>query len=252
MLKNIRELIGCRVHAKDGNIGKVSEFYFDADGWRIRYLLVDAYNLPTKGHMLIPLNAFMEPDWDNKMFCLNIDKGKANEDPKLDANNPVIIDYGRDLTAYCGWPVYPYTAGEISPPVVSDKAMQAALVEEGIADHQILGVNEIYGYSVFADDGEIGKIEDIIVDDVEWHMIYFVIGMGPWPTNERIRVSPDMVESIIPENSRMNINILKKNIKPNATYDVFYEEVPQRVGPDTTKEPVGAGVRHKLRTAKKP
>jgi sporulation protein YlmC with PRC-barrel domain len=40
MLRNIKDLIGFRIAAKDGEIGKVKDFYFDDETWTIRYLIV--------------------------------------------------------------------------------------------------------------------------------------------------------------------------------------------------------------------
>ena len=40
MLRNINDLLGFRIAAKDGDIGTVKDFYFDDETWTIRYLIV--------------------------------------------------------------------------------------------------------------------------------------------------------------------------------------------------------------------
>jgi hypothetical protein len=40
MLRNIKDLIGFRIAAKDGDIGRVKNFYFDDETWTIRYPIV--------------------------------------------------------------------------------------------------------------------------------------------------------------------------------------------------------------------
>jgi uncharacterized protein YrrD len=41
MLKNSGILKGFAIHATDGELGAVSDLYFDDDSWTIRYLTVD-------------------------------------------------------------------------------------------------------------------------------------------------------------------------------------------------------------------
>ena len=41
MLRNATQLEGFVVHATDGELGTVDQFYFDDETWAIRYLTVD-------------------------------------------------------------------------------------------------------------------------------------------------------------------------------------------------------------------
>ncbi|MGF6992592.1 uncharacterized protein YrrD [Paraburkholderia sp. GAS32] len=44
MLRSIRDLRGSTVHASDGDIGSVSQVYFDDESWGVRYLVVETGN----------------------------------------------------------------------------------------------------------------------------------------------------------------------------------------------------------------
>ena len=41
MLRSALRLRGYRVGAKDGEVGKVRDLFFDDNGWGVRYLVVD-------------------------------------------------------------------------------------------------------------------------------------------------------------------------------------------------------------------
>lgn len=41
MLRNIKNLSGYKIQAKDGNIGEVYDFFFDDEAWAVRYLIAD-------------------------------------------------------------------------------------------------------------------------------------------------------------------------------------------------------------------
>ena len=41
MLRKAKDLDGYKLDARDGEIGKVKEFYFDDQSWTVRYLIAD-------------------------------------------------------------------------------------------------------------------------------------------------------------------------------------------------------------------
>ena len=41
MLHRAQKIIGAAIHAVDGEIGTVEDFYFEEGDWTVRYLLVD-------------------------------------------------------------------------------------------------------------------------------------------------------------------------------------------------------------------
>ena len=41
MLRKAKDLSGYKLDARDGEIGKVKEFYFDDKSWTVRYLVAD-------------------------------------------------------------------------------------------------------------------------------------------------------------------------------------------------------------------
>ena len=54
MLRSIKNLIGFTIRAKDGELGIVSEFYFDDLTWSIRYLVVETDRWLSERKVLIP------------------------------------------------------------------------------------------------------------------------------------------------------------------------------------------------------
>ena len=41
MSRSIKQLYGLKLHASDGEIGHVKDFYFDDQKWVVRYVVVD-------------------------------------------------------------------------------------------------------------------------------------------------------------------------------------------------------------------
>ena len=53
MLHKAKTLAGYKLDSLDGEIGRVEEFYFDDNYWVVRYLVAEAGNWLTGGHVLL-------------------------------------------------------------------------------------------------------------------------------------------------------------------------------------------------------
>jgi hypothetical protein len=62
MLRTVQSLTGNKVHAPEGNLGTVEEFYFDDQAWTIRYMVVNTGNWLSGRLVLISLVALGTPD----------------------------------------------------------------------------------------------------------------------------------------------------------------------------------------------
>ena len=57
MLQTLKDLEGFAIHATDGDIGEIKEFYFDNEQWVIRYLVVETGSwLASKIVLLSPIS----------------------------------------------------------------------------------------------------------------------------------------------------------------------------------------------------
>jgi uncharacterized protein YrrD len=66
---NTNNLIGYKLEATDGEIGKVETFYFDDDTWTIRYMVVKTGGWLSGRKVLISPEAVLKDSWQ-KNHCL--------------------------------------------------------------------------------------------------------------------------------------------------------------------------------------
>ena len=62
MLRSTKDLRGYRIHAKDGDIGKTHEFYFDDEQWTVRYLIANTGKWLLGRLVLVSPHALGKPD----------------------------------------------------------------------------------------------------------------------------------------------------------------------------------------------
>ena len=57
-------------------------------------------------------------------------------------------------------------------------------------DPHLRSVEAVTGYHIHASDGEIGHVEDFLVEDADWSIHYLVVDTKNWWPGKRILISP--------------------------------------------------------------
>jgi len=76
VLRNIKNLHGVDLHAIDGDLGPVKEFYFDDQDWTILYMVVENHKWLPGRRILISAIALGEADWSENRFKCDADEGR--------------------------------------------------------------------------------------------------------------------------------------------------------------------------------
>jgi hypothetical protein len=189
MLNKIKTLKGYRLDGLDGEIGKVKEFYFDDMYWTIRYLVADSGNWLSDRLVLISPNALLAVNKEEQKIAINLTKKQIEDSPPLESDKPVSRQYEKAYYIYYGWPIYwmgPYGWGPY-PYIVHDRyaVLQDEEAEKKEWDTHLRSTNAVSGYHIQASDGEIGNVEDFIVDDETWAIRYLIINTRNWWPGKR-------------------------------------------------------------------
>ncbi len=178
MKRSLEKLLGFTLETKDDTKGKVRDFLFDEERWIIRYLESDQGKIIMNKKILIPRLLLDEPEWEKEQFKVHLTKEELKKCPSTKENEPVSRKYeeelGKHLQLSNYWAVAPpITATAAYPPrpiLVPDEQVK----EEDI-NTSLRSFDEIKGYKVHASDGHYGEVTDIIIDDEDWQIIYFII-----------------------------------------------------------------------------
>jgi len=229
MKRNLESLIGFSMKETDGEIGKVEEFYFDDESWTIRYLIVKTGGWFSQKKVLISPKALKQPDWENKEFPVGLTKNQIENSPDIDTNKPVSRQEEEALSSYYAlenyWGEEPHGAGIFG-------AMPSELYESEIGepenvqyvpppkgDSHLRSSEEVKGYTIHATDGEIGKVVDYIIDDVNWQIKYLVVECGSWLNSRKILLSTQWITEVNWENQNVIVNISTNEVKNSPEYD---------------------------------
>ncbi|MFZ1700912.1 MAG: PRC-barrel domain-containing protein [Pyrinomonadaceae bacterium] len=251
MLQIISDLDGRKIHAADGEIGSVEQFYFDDETWTVRYLVVDTGNWLSGKEVLISPIAVGEIDSVAREFIMSLTKEQVENSPGIETDKPVSRQHEAEYNSYYGYTdywgggglwglgAYPsglYTMGYpdrlgVATGYAATPAMgaeEAKPEEEG--DPHLRSTKAVTGYNIEAKDGGIGHVEDFIIDDKTWAIRFLVVDTVNWWPGKKVIVAPQWIERVSWDQSKVFVNLTKESIKnapeyfPSAIVNQAYEE----------------------------
>lgn len=225
MLNKAKTLTGYSLQNTDGEtIGKVKEFHFDDRHWTIRYLVVDTGNWLTGRQVLISPYALVAVNSDHQNIVAHLTKKQIEDSPTVDSDKPVSRQREEELHAYYGWSPYwsmgPY-AGVGYPVPASLSEMGGAgkgPAPKPAGDPTLRSMQQVRGYHIQGTDGEIGHVEDFIIDDETWAIRYFIIDTRNWWPGKKVLVSPHWIERVSWGESKVFVNLSREAIKHSPEY----------------------------------
>jgi len=228
MQRSVNSLIGYTISAKDGKIGKVSEFYFDDHTWTIRYLVVVTGNWLNERKVLIPHSALGLTDWLSETFQVNLSMEQIRNSPDTETKKTVSRQHEIDLYNYYGLPVYwgdVYNDGNVGiipfPPMIDSISTKKEnnSPESKKEDPHLRSTHNVEGYNIQSNDGEIGHVEDFIVDDKKWNLIFLTIDTHNWLPGRKVLVSPQWIKKIDWNEEKVYVNLSQESIKNSPVFD---------------------------------
>ena len=165
MLRGITDLRRFTIAATDGNLGRVGDVCFDDRSWSVRYLVVDVDNGLPGCRVLVSPSAVRR----SEPPILHVAVSKQQFAASPDASPRGLL--GRSTQ--------------------SDGVEPANLARAGESgDVHLKTVTAVMGYAVQTEDGEIGHVKDVLVDDQAWTIRYLVVDTENRWEGKKVLVSP--------------------------------------------------------------
>ena len=225
MLRSIKDIIGYSISANDGEIGKVGDFYFDDEYWTIRYMIVSLGDWLHDHGVLIAPSAFSgKPDWKKRVFPVNLTRHMVKSSPNMDTNKPISRQKESELNKYFQWPVYWQENEEKAiKPIVTVSAYKSDLSPQDkqkmIDASHLRSYMEVAKYNIKALNGDIGHVEDVIIDDEHWNIRYLVVDTYIIMPGGKVLVALDWIKDISWEDSSVNLGLTREEVQKSPVYD---------------------------------
>jgi sporulation protein YlmC with PRC-barrel domain len=243
MLRSLNEIRGYSVLDLDGEVvGQTHDFYFDDVSWVVRYLVVDTGVWLPGRKVLVSSVAISRPDWGGGVSLpVQLTREQVKNSPDIDTDKPISRQQETELHEFYDWPPYwsdvtPFdaraagmpadtymetmrAAGKEKPPPAPDDVMEKVSTAEQTGDPHLRSVAEVLDYDIQTTDGEIGHVEDFVVDSELWIIRYMVIDTRDWLPGRKVLVAPQWVRDISWPESQVEVDLTRAEIKDSPEYD---------------------------------
>jgi uncharacterized protein YrrD len=225
MKHSMKHLKGYSVETADGMKGRIKDFLFDEDTWAVRYIDADFGGLFKDKRVLLPVEAVADRLWYSNKFPLNITKEKIENSPLPEDKPTVARAYEKKLIEYYGYPFY-WSTGNIPPTPAGSYFPVRPLnvpkerIEEKDMDTKLRSFKEVEGYHIRAIDDKLGHVEDIIIDDADWQLVYLIIDTSNWlPWSKKVMLAVNWLEEISYVSQEVKIDLNTDTIKSAPDFD---------------------------------
>jgi hypothetical protein len=195
MLRSVQTLCDYTILAKNGDIGKIHDFLFDKEIWEIRYLVVEISNGLSDRKVLIPAIALDQPNQVSRKVPIHLTKEQVKNCPNIDTDVLMSWQIQNRLNEvyplFQYWAMSGYVSASLPLSLVSNQPSQPK------GDETIFrSIEDVSHCHVQSVDGNIGAIEDIVVDDESWSIQYIVANPTKWLLGRKFWIIPTWIKTI--------------------------------------------------------
>jgi uncharacterized protein YrrD len=258
VLRRIESLLKCSVRATDGDIGRVTDVYFDDEQWAMRYMVVDT-GMWLGWHVLISPQSITASDWARNLIEVSLTRNQVEQSPRADLQHPLSRLYETEFYTHFGYPPYwdappAWGAGSVAPLIPASTAAaaaraQAAAIEhvegvgpstgadlpaapsvsdlsatvdppvESAADSRVRSWREVKGYHIEASDGEIGHVDDLLFDDKGWLVRFIEVDTSNWIGGKSVLVPRGRLGDVSWPDSLLHVSLTRQQVQNSPRTD---------------------------------
>jgi len=219
MFHKAKELMGFKLGAKDGEIGRVKDFYFEDTNWTIRYLVADTGTWLSGRLVLISPFALEGVDEHSRHFNVELTREQIERSPSIDTHKPVSRQFEADYARYFGWPMYWYGPALWGPtpyPIYEAglyESQRDPAVAQQRGDPHLRSASEVAGYYLHATDGDLGHVHDFLIGDEDWAIRYFIVDTRNWWAGKKVLIPTQWIREVDWEQWRVFVDVWRAAIQ---------------------------------------
>jgi sporulation protein YlmC with PRC-barrel domain len=230
MKLSLKEILGYSIETYDQVTGKIKDFLFDDEYWVIRYVDADlGINLPDR-RVLIPQTFLKETDWVTQNFKITLSREGFVTCPALDKFQPISRLYEEELNRH--YRIANYWARNYNSPNnevdkmthfnAPEQKFNAApkLIREKELNTNLRSFREILGYDIITSDGNLGCVDDVLIDSDDWEIISIIVDTSkrePW--RKKVIIASTWIEEVSYFNRQIKISLAIKEVENAPEYD---------------------------------
>ena len=151
---------------------------------------------------------------------------QVEDSPDIETHRPVSRRMETSIYDYYGWSPYWGTGFYMGGYMPMPSAAETVRHEEELAEHRrsddephLRSIAAVTGYHIHATDGEIGHVEDFLVEEADWSIHYLIVDTKNWWPAKKVLISPRSAQAIDWTEKMVNIDVDRQRVKNSPSYD---------------------------------
>jgi hypothetical protein len=182
--------------------------------------------------VLISPFSIEKADWQAEEVQLSVTRQQVEESPSIDTAQPVSRQQEAAHFTYYGYPYYWHGTGLWGPAAypIGFPAATAADIQgvrrqptgpesDAQGDQHLRSSREVIGYHLQAADGELGHVDDFLVDDRDWAIRYMVVDTSNWWLGKKVLVSPEWITEVSWLDRKVAVDLTRQSVKQAPEFD---------------------------------
>ena len=198
MIVTTNRVYGSRLNTCDDEHVIVQDLLFDDRTWCVRYLVVRLRHLLIREDFLLTPEQIENTTPSVESFQTRLSVAEVRSLPRLLSNPSVAKQEELKAARMIAWEAY-WTG-------LFDRFTD-------FGDPHLRNTRAVTGHQAFSLDGEVGFIDNFVVDDQDWTIRYLVVRLGKRKSSRRVMIDPQLVDSISWESHGVWVHLPKEAIE---------------------------------------
>ncbi len=228
MIINANSLMGSAIHAGDGEIGKVTDIYFDDKSWMVRYVVVSCDGWLDRKELLLIPSSLKIPDSFKPILKTDLTVAQIKKSPTVSNDLPVSRQFESELHSYYTWtpywtyPMYSNYGFSTDFPrrtMVHSRLNEDHSSEQKNFDVHLRSLKAVKGYHIKAIDDELGHVVDMLINRERAEVTHFVVDTVNWWPSKHVLIETGSIKDIDWETQKFTTSLDRKTIKSAPEFD---------------------------------
>lgn len=166
MKRKLKELMDYTIITRDGLSAVIKDFLFDTQKWNIQYFQI-LFKKNNK-NAILPITFFKYAQIINNQVFVDVLESEIGHFIKKNDSLPLIMKYEEKLLNLFNNRINTADQG------LNTASFDSNEVFVRVDNRKLISFNELTKFNINANNGTIGKIDDLIVEN-DWNIIYFIL-----------------------------------------------------------------------------
>jgi hypothetical protein len=199
-----RDMYGTVLEGRDGPAGTLYDLLFDDQSWKLHHLVVSTDRWFLGRQVLLDPVVVQWADWPQRRLCVGLTKEQVRHCPNVETDLPVARRESLAAAQVLVWEAYWTSILDTAP--------------NSDCNPRLRSTKMLTGLHILCTDGQLGHVEDFLIDDRDWSLADLVVDTRNWWPGKSVLVEPSLVEAIDWDSREIRLSLARGQVEHRPAF----------------------------------